>query len=72
MKKSEFKKRLAECLESSSLASVANEDCVKFKKALDSTVEDLFITIEKCGMLPPTIKIPIFGVSDNSWESENE
>ena len=72
MRRSEFKKKLAECLESSSLGSITNQDCVEFKKSLNSTVEDLFLTIEKCGMLPPSIRLPVFGVLDNSWESENE
>ena len=28
--------------------------------------------IEKSGMLPPTIRIPAFGVTDNAWEPEDE
>jgi hypothetical protein len=28
--------------------------------------------LEQSGMLPPTIRIPAFGVTDNAWEPEDE
>jgi hypothetical protein len=28
--------------------------------------------LEQAGMLPPTIRLPAFGVMDNAWEPEDE
>jgi len=33
--------------------------------------EKLLSEIEKAGMLPPTIKLPAFGIQDNAWEPED-
>ena len=36
------------------------------------TCADILTLIEGAGMLPPTIRIPAFGVTDNAWEPEDE
>jgi hypothetical protein len=41
------------------------------EKAFD-VASKLLNDIEELGMLPPTIRIPAFGVTDNAWEPENE
>jgi len=33
--------------------------------------DKILLDIEKAGMLPPTIKLPAFGIQDNAWESED-
>jgi hypothetical protein len=34
--------------------------------------ERILKALEQAGMLPPTIRIPAFGVTDNAWEPEDE
>ena len=41
------------------------------EKAFD-VASKLLNDIEELSMLPPTIRIPAFGVTDNAWEPEDE
>jgi hypothetical protein len=36
------------------------------------TCADILTLIEGAGMLPPTMRLPAFGVMDNAWEPEDE
>jgi hypothetical protein len=38
----------------------------------EEMLDSVLVEIEKSGMLPPTIGLPIFGVMDNAWEPEDE
>jgi hypothetical protein len=38
----------------------------------EETCADILTVIEHAGMLPPTIRLPTFGVMDNAWEPEDE
>ena len=35
-------------------------------------LNSVLFAIEQAGMLPPTVRLPIFGVMDNAWEPEDE
>ena len=41
-------------------------------EGFDALNERILKALEQAGMLPPTIKIPAFGVIDNAWEPEDE
>ncbi len=38
----------------------------------EEMLDSVLVAIEKAGMLPPTIRLPAFGVMDNAWEPEDE
>jgi hypothetical protein len=38
----------------------------------EDDLKDVLDAVEKAGMLPPTVRLPAFGVNDNAWEPEDE
>ena len=38
----------------------------------EETCADILTIVEEAGMLPPTVRLPAFGVTDNAWEPEDE
>ncbi len=38
----------------------------------EETCAEILTIVEKAGMLPPTVRLPAFGVNDNAWEPEDE
>jgi hypothetical protein len=44
----------------------------KAKEKAFNVASKLLNDLEELGMLPPTIRIHAFGVTDNAWEPENE
>jgi hypothetical protein len=41
-------------------------------EGFDPLNERILKALEKVGMLPPTVRLPAFGVKDNAWEPEEE
>ena len=41
-------------------------------EGFDPLNERVLKALEQAGMLPPTIRIPPLGVTDNAWEPEDE
>jgi hypothetical protein len=60
MKKSELKRLIFERLEFNYSHPEANS----------RLAEELVQLIEQAGMLPPRVHLPVIGISDNAWESE--
>jgi hypothetical protein len=70
MKRSKALKLIANQLDF--LAGTFNGYKDSFKESELKNADVILTTLEHAGMLPPTVRLPAFGVNDNAWEPEDE
>lgn len=70
MKRSQALKLIANQLDF--LAGTFNGYRDSFQEYELKNADVILVTLEEAGMLPPTIRLPAFGVIDNAWEPDED